>query len=198
MKAKWNCVYCGGDATTRDHVPPKSIFFGTRKNLVTVPSCEQCNNSRSELDQSFRDFLSLATRSEASNPDLWQKTLRGLARQPSKLQNLLRSAVELSDGDFAVELEAKAQIQMFESIARGLYFHHFGEVLDENISIDCGIHDPSKDISQLITLRDHLIFQEISDGEFQYCYGRANDREHASIWLFLFYGKFFTYSFTNT
>jgi hypothetical protein len=42
------CYMCAADATTREHVPPKSFFpRGHRDNLVTVPSCVAHNHDQS-------------------------------------------------------------------------------------------------------------------------------------------------------
>lgn len=59
MKATTTCYICGQPATSRDHVPPKSMFpkavdmggVDYRTNLLTVPSCAACNEGRSDDDQ---------------------------------------------------------------------------------------------------------------------------------------------------
>ena len=53
-----SCTYCNNAATTIDHVPPKSFFARPRPaTLITVPSCEACNNGASLDDQYFRDMV---------------------------------------------------------------------------------------------------------------------------------------------
>lgn len=52
------CVFCGGIATTRDHVPPKNLFLSPRPRLITVPACINCNGSLSALEDEFRVFWS--------------------------------------------------------------------------------------------------------------------------------------------
>ena len=43
------CYACPKSATTKEHVPPLSFFpEDQRKNLITVPSCEDHNNSNSK------------------------------------------------------------------------------------------------------------------------------------------------------
>src|SRR5258705_116103 len=60
-----SCVYCVKPATDRDHVPPKGLFpKGQRPwNLVTVPSCKECNGSKGSKvsldDEYLRDTLAL-------------------------------------------------------------------------------------------------------------------------------------------
>ena len=56
------CYWCGRDATSREHVPPKclfpedkdikSIYKGTfRRSLITVPSCDEHNLAKSHDDE---------------------------------------------------------------------------------------------------------------------------------------------------
>src|ERR1700675_925028 len=53
------CYYCGRPATSAEHVPPRCVFperkdaFGAdwRKNLITVPSCDEHNLRKSKEDE---------------------------------------------------------------------------------------------------------------------------------------------------
>lgn len=48
------CVYCGAVATTRDHVPPRSLLEKPfPPNLRTVPSCLGCNRGASKDEEYF-------------------------------------------------------------------------------------------------------------------------------------------------
>jgi len=53
------CIYCGkNEATTRDHVPPKSFFAKPRpSNLITVPSCNSCNSEYGKDDERIRNLI---------------------------------------------------------------------------------------------------------------------------------------------
>lgn len=47
------CVYCGGEATTKDHVPARCLLERPYPlNLRTVPSCIRCNNGYA-LDEEY-------------------------------------------------------------------------------------------------------------------------------------------------
>ena len=86
------CAICGEqNATTRDHVPPKSIFPTPRPNhLVTVPCCFDCNNGASELDDLFKVYLSLqaAGTNEIATALFEKKTLRTLERNQRLLNTI--------------------------------------------------------------------------------------------------------------
>jgi hypothetical protein len=53
------CIYCGEkEAKTRDHVPPKSFFAKPRpSNLITVPSCYDCNREYGKDDERIRNLI---------------------------------------------------------------------------------------------------------------------------------------------
>lgn len=54
------CALCGNTNVIGgyDHLPPKAIFQKPRPlNLITVPSCNKCNNNGSKDDEDFETFL---------------------------------------------------------------------------------------------------------------------------------------------
>lgn len=54
MKRQKNvCYFCGSEATTREHAPPKLLFKGFECDSITVPSCIDHNCSKSGEDQAI-------------------------------------------------------------------------------------------------------------------------------------------------
>jgi hypothetical protein len=54
MTADLHCVYCGRQATTKDHVVPRCLLEKPYPpNLPTVPSCRACNQSYSKDEEYF-------------------------------------------------------------------------------------------------------------------------------------------------
>ena len=49
------CIYCGKiGPLSVDHIPPKSLFQHPRpNNLITVPSCDDCNKGAQKDDDYF-------------------------------------------------------------------------------------------------------------------------------------------------
>lgn len=64
------CVYCGTfGPITRDHVPPKCLFGSPPpRDLLTVPSCRECNGGASKDDEYFRLMLA-SQRDVGEHPD---------------------------------------------------------------------------------------------------------------------------------
>ena len=51
------CIFCGKTATTKEHIPAKHLFKGKPdKDLITVPSCEECNKGFQKDEEFFRQF----------------------------------------------------------------------------------------------------------------------------------------------
>ena len=94
------CVYCGGDADTDDHVPPKNLFRSPRPStLITVPSCTPCNLGKSKDDEYFR--MMIAFRHDVDHPDAAaarDSALRSLDRhEASRFRAAFLSAVREVD-----------------------------------------------------------------------------------------------------
>ncbi len=144
MKGK-NCYYCGQPATSLEHVPPKCIFpegkdtFGKdyRKNLITVPSCDQHNLRKSKDDE----FLMVCLTPTVGN------NVAGIIQTKTKLRRacdatdgrLLKTAIRVTkrvtlvtpDGTkFPALVGQHANLRRLhtalEHVARGLYFHATG------------------------------------------------------------------------
>ena len=46
------CIYCGGIAKTRDHVPSKAFLDKPYpENIPVVPCCSECNNKFSKDEE---------------------------------------------------------------------------------------------------------------------------------------------------
>ncbi len=133
---------CEKQATSVDHAPPRCIFpdakdtggIDYRKNLITVPSCDEHNLSRSKDDE----FLLLVLSSSITSGDVGlqqflTKVQRALTRRP-----LLGKTLTISDtpemrfvystGQTVEAFEMRADVarldRVFDSCARGIYFHH--------------------------------------------------------------------------
>jgi hypothetical protein len=134
------CAICGiNEATTSDHLPPKSIFPKPRpSNLITVPSCNECNNSASGLDEIFRLYLALhvgdlddqvtsAYSHEALRTYKYNKKLqREILGSAQPINFTTPSGIYIGQG-MKVLWNSKAHDEVIKRMVRGLYFYHFGD-----------------------------------------------------------------------
>ncbi|WP_244442624.1 hypothetical protein [Azospirillum lipoferum] len=139
------CYMCKSLSTSKEHVPPKCLFpegkeFGEdfRKNLITVPSCDQHNSAKSSDDE----FLMISLAGIIGNNSIgfrhkFSKVNRAIRRN-SKI--LLEEVFVGEKKIFAIECRNNSFIdciwgtpnyerlsRCFDRIVRGIYLHHFGE-----------------------------------------------------------------------
>jgi hypothetical protein len=123
------CAYCGGRATTRDHVPPKLLLDRPfPPNLWTVPSCRHCNESFSADETYFRDALAHVS----LDPVVFETTrgdgivARSLCRQLGHRRRIEAAHVTGRDGRVSFIPDRVRFGRGAEKIAGGLYYIEHG------------------------------------------------------------------------
>lgn len=137
---KDRCYWCGKQATSKEHIPPKCLFPEHkdindffRKDLITVPSCDKHNNKKSGDDEILMACLASTV---GANDLAYSHTKTKLRRAYLRNNHLFKSNFkELNDKInidknspvSIVEIDNLKIIKSFESIARGLYFYEHKE-----------------------------------------------------------------------
>ena len=190
------CCYCGvREATTRDHVPPKSIFNRPRpSDLITVPCCFQCNNEASKYDERFKVYLGLHVSSggDKEAERLFREGVIPTVQHNKKLNNGVRANMfslqtSTNENAKAIRWDNEAHNITIERITKGLFFHHYEKIIPSDISIQTYWFKED----QLRNVDDKLYSNVIANGAFEYRYNKAHGLAFDSIWLFTFYGKHF-------
>ena len=138
------CYMCGGEASSREHVPPRCIFpeqkdvgDNYRENLITVPSCDLHNSAKCREDE----FLLVSLAGIIGNNSIgyrhkFTKVNRAIKRSAfSLIEGTLKNPVvewlELGPNKFIDVIWGTPDYERlsdaFDHIARGLYYHHHGE-----------------------------------------------------------------------
>jgi len=195
------CAICGAAAaTTDDHVPPKNLFPKPRPNdLITVPACLRCNNVGSKHDEEFRVFVSIQLGMESdTTTKLWKNGALRSIHHNNRLRNHLinnswevdvKTPAGISLGTRrAVAVPMRSHNAVCDRIARGLYFHHYTEILGSRVS--CRVAPLESIPSEMAPILGQMSFNSIARGAFCYRYGRAAESPLDSIWLLLFYEKY--------
>lgn len=136
LKKKY-CIYCGkNEANEGDHVPPKSFFpKPLPSDLITVPSCSDCNREFGKIDEFIRNvFISLDTTESIPNLDsIREKLHRSMKREKSfkllvKIYSTIKqveiideSGIKLIDKP-AFDLDRIEYDKFFERISRALLY----------------------------------------------------------------------------
>jgi hypothetical protein len=183
------CYLCENPATTRDHVPPKSLFPKPRPNdLITVPCCAGCNTQYSRDEEHFRNNICMVVDYQHAQ-QIWENTRRSYTRRPQIRAEILQRIKEIRVGaatrpvlHFSVERTNRVLVK----IAKGLAFHHSGQRLPSE-TVQADVYQDSR-IPTLVgpylrKFREHGEWGNI----FRYIGGMAADQQGAGMWLLEFY-----------
>jgi hypothetical protein len=207
------CVYCGKTGPlTKDHIPPKNLFAEPRPgNLITVPSCIECNRNLSKDDEYFQQKLVLR-HDVYDHPDV-QRILptfwRGMRRannigfRTALLQNIRRVDVVSPGGiylgarkGYNVELDRLNRVAV--RITKGLFFHVKGFRLPDTYEVHAYSDEDLQKQSQdaLTNLKDAVIRPltsaspiTIGSGVFAYRFLCTTEDPNSTAWLLLFYER---------
>jgi len=125
------CVYCGNNADTKDHAPPRSLLLPPLpSNLITLPSCQKCNNGFSFDENIVRAFLSLI----GAHPHLkgerepggWLE--RTCSRNP-KIREVLESSRN-ADGSYKLcGLLLESFVRVFLKTTQGMFYGFYDRLV---------------------------------------------------------------------
>lgn len=154
------CYWCGRDATSKEHVPPKclfpedkdikSIYEETfRRSLVTVPACDEHNLAKSHDDE----YLMVCLGARMGNNGVayvhtHTKIKRAIERNPNLLQIQREDKVNISGREFPVllvHIDTCRLMRSFEAIARALVFYEFSFCYKGRCQVISDIFFSSKD-----------------------------------------------------
>lgn len=130
------CVYCGKEPQTREHVPPR-VFLDKPfpSDLPIVEACRECNNGFS-MDEEYMACLIDSVISGSADPALVQreKIARILTERPSiaKRINDSRDKAEINP---VFQVEQGRVRTVVEKIARGHALYELNLLLDEPIEV---------------------------------------------------------------
>lgn len=137
---------CESAKTSNEHVPPKCIFpelkdisdfINRRHNLITVPSCDKHNSSKSKDDEYLLYVLSTSiTSNSVGHTQANSKVKRAVAEKPFLFNQFCQNSAltlftnfntdEKSDA-IAILVDGERVNLILDKCARALYFHTTGE-----------------------------------------------------------------------
>jgi hypothetical protein len=204
------CVYCSmRESTTDDHVPPKCFFPKPRpSNLITVPSCLDCNKDAGKDEEFFLAtfMFSYAGVSEAGKR-LWTEKLNrmyekniGLRRKIADHLNqssfYTPSGIYLGKG-MTIKPDEKRFEFVVNKILKGLYFFEYNQLFPNNAEITTIFLNLIENYEPVQRVAPELKFGSRSwDGIFEYRFNRLDNDPSGSIWLFRFWNQAYFWSVT--
>jgi hypothetical protein len=202
-----SCYFCGAAATSRDHLPPKTIFDDPKPtNLVTVQSCDLHNSQQSKDDEYFGVIVKTAS---AKNPVAEKLIFGGVVkrflRRPKLLLSLLEKSrqVELRTPSGliigkapAFEYDRSRISNVVTRMTRGFYFKFCGSRLPNNCSVKVFQINPKLPdtiLGVMAAATIHVIVPHV----FAYKFVQLPSDPYFSVWFFLFYDQTLIVSFTH-
>lgn len=201
------CCYCGREATTREHVPPKAIFTKPLpSDLITIPCCIKCNTDGSVNDEYFKTYLGMHVAYRGGEAErLYKERTLTTTRHNTKLrQTIIRSMrpVHLATesgiiyGTGAEVLwDSNVHDKAIDRIARGLFYHHCKRPLLNIAESKVYWHDSPLAFNMLAV--DCYDSNSVGNGAFMYHYG-ITDYGSGSVWAFSFYNAHFASAILTT
>ncbi|RJP94847.1 MAG: hypothetical protein C4518_02465 [Desulfobacteraceae bacterium] len=199
------CIYCGGkEATTRDHVPPKSFFAKPRpSNLITVPSCNDCNCEYGKDDERIRNLIISIDTTEIHpmvKGKIDKKRDRSFRRKEGRSNlghfiNSIRMVKRYTEnGEYldlfpAFDLDQSIIDRFLERMVRALLYKENGmEYID--LDLKWKMAPSEKDLASMPDEQKAFIFsrpvKEIGDGIFAYV-GYFIKGKTNSLWILNFF-----------
>jgi hypothetical protein len=222
MPEEETCYYCGAAATTREHVPPKSLFpeakdlvdgVDYRRNLITVPSCEAHNSQKCGDDEYLQLILIHGYfRNEAGRQHFNSKLIRALTRRPAMLFALYGNTTPVvvdSQPTVAVDIDRLRFNRALEHVCQGLCFDQTGHRWSAEVEIHTplllSMDDPDSDkINELVTNLSKAIIErlkelpKLSDNPDIFWYQLLVDRDRDRLYSrMVFYGGFEVFAISH-
>ncbi|MEW6247533.1 MAG: hypothetical protein AB1555_12630 [Nitrospirota bacterium] len=159
----------------------------------------------SGLDEKFRMYLSLQAGVDSPEAQkLWEnhavrtmrhnKTLRNEILARTEPVYLTTKAGVIFDKGCRVLWDSQAHDKTIERIIRGLYFHHFGEILSDRVTMK--VQWLRKLTSDMDWASQGWHSNSIGGNIVLYRFARAKDNPLTSGWIFQFYRKHWASGYT--
>jgi hypothetical protein len=137
-------------ATSKEHVPPKCFFpeqkdlgigIDYRRNLLSVPSCNEHNSAKSQDDEYMLFILTSHFDNErVAQRQFSTKVMRAVRRRPSQLKFIEDNFLITVDGQLSLgyNVDRDRFDNVADHMARALFFHHY----IAKLSLPIIIHTP--------------------------------------------------------
>lgn len=114
------CIYCGGKADTRDHVPSKCLLEQPYpENLNVVGCCNSCNQNFSKDEEYFVCLLESVICGSTNIEEIRRPSVAKIMQNtPALRQRIEKSKIEV-DGQIAFKAETERICNVMLKLARG-------------------------------------------------------------------------------
>jgi hypothetical protein len=206
------CAYCGTaiGPFEAEHAVPRCLWDTKRPSrMVTVPSCNSCNNGYAEDEEYFRTVL-VAFAEEGAHPEL-EKLLAGKVRRSLARNSRLRKEMTkvlgkrprftpsglYAGSGLSFEVDIPRFNRVVEKTVRGLFYYKSQYPLptDQSVNVFQG-----NGFWENVGFQDLLAKMEgwagVGDDVFQCRCARDSSHPDATAWLFIYYKSIGVFAWT--
>jgi predicted CxxxxCH...CXXCH cytochrome family protein len=144
-----SCYMCERPAVSREHAPPKCFFpeakdlegfaGDLRRNLITVPSCDEHNSKRSTDDEyAMAVTVMYFDNNPVADTHFGTKVVRALRRSPAFTASVFHNPKPVRVGgqpSLAATVDIARYDTVMEHTCRAIYCHEFGEKLTTKLTL---------------------------------------------------------------
>ncbi len=204
------CAICGiRIATTKDHIPPQSLYPKPRDNdlnMNTVPACSDCNNGSSLDDEIFKVLIGIDTGEHQKAPGKIIESLAGTIGKNARVANQVFSTKrrvlanlkgKVFEPAVAVTFDFKSYERVIARMIRALYWMEMGRSLAVNAKVTVlPVNQITQDLaSSFMELLLSLPLRKLNKDSFMYrCY-ISDDGIH--VWGMQFFSRHTTFAYVD-
>lgn len=182
---------------------------------IIVDACNNCNKGFSKDEEFVRTIIAARATFDATGKQLWRGPVkRSFGRNPKFKTTIgkLVGNIEIEKSGIYLgtvpalllgEDEMKRVRRIIQKIVKGLFRHHFDEILPNHYAIRADMLDDE----YLAGYRDDPFFKtlwppdvakfNIGDGRVKYLYKQVIDHKEASSWCIVLYDRVVFYAFVH-
>lgn len=114
------CIYCGGLAETRDHVPSKCLLDKPYpENLPVVGCCDACNQNFSSDEQYFACFIECVKSGSTNLEDIKRDYIRDIFEKSPSLRKRIENSTKIENGNIEFYPEIERVKNVVIKLAKG-------------------------------------------------------------------------------
>ncbi|WKV12187.1 hypothetical protein [Marivirga harenae] len=127
----------------KEHIPAQNLFAGYsseyKNNRIVVPSCKDCNNGTSDIDEEFRNFIGVMSNSEELD-QISKNTTKSMITLKKEFERL---TLDENGNIIGVKFNDRQIKDNHCKIFKGLYYHQYSQPLPQDYKVEATF-DPTE------------------------------------------------------